>query len=165
MVADDLPDLARLGHRLEPVQRLVEQVVVHHAQHPVAGPGRGQHPLRLGQVVAHRLLQVDVPAVAEHLGHALGVQHDRQQDLGRVHLDAAGRQLGGGRERARAWPVGLTLRPPFLARVDERDDLDVGVAEIAADVQVVDPAEADERGPHRPVVCHEAHRDSSPEAA
>ncbi len=105
-----------------------------------------------------------MPAVAEHLGHAVGVQHDRQQDLGRVNLDAAGRQFGGGRECARARPVGLTLRPPFLARVDERDDLDVGVAEITADVQVVDPAEADERGPHWPVVRHEAHRGSSPRA-
>ena len=164
VVAGDLADLARLGDGLELAQRLVEQVVLHHPQDPVVRLRRVQHPLRLAQVIAHRLLHVDVPAVAEQLGHAVGVQRDRQQDLDRVDLEAAGRQLGGGRERARARPVRLALRAAFLARIDERDDLDVGVAGIRADVQVVDPAQADERGPHRAVVGHERHRNRPPPA-
>ena len=39
----------------------------------------------------------------------------------------------------------------LLTRVDERDDLDVGVVEIRTHVEVVDAAEADECGADRPV--------------
>ena len=58
---------------------------------------------------------------------------------------------------ARVGPVGLALGAPLLARVDERDHLDVGVVEVRAHVEVVDAAEADERGAHRSVVRREAH--------
>ena len=53
------------------------------------------------QVAAHRLLQVQVPAVAEHFADPLGVEGDRQQDLGRIDLDATRGQLGRRGERAR----------------------------------------------------------------
>src|SRR5262249_56547031 len=93
VVADGLADLAGLGHGLELAEWLVEEVVVHHPQDPVAGLRRIQHPLRVQQVVAHRLLQVDVPAEAKHLHDAISVQRDRQQDLDRVDLQAARRQF------------------------------------------------------------------------
>ena len=49
------------------------------------------------------------------------------------------------------------LGASLLARVDERDDLDVGVVAVRAHVEVVDAAEADERGAHRTVVGGEGH--------
>ena len=118
-------------------------------------------PLGVEQVAAHRLLQIDVPPVAEQFDHPVGMQRHRQQDLDRVNLDAARRQLGGRGEGASGRPVRLALRTAFVARIDERDDLDVRVVNVGANVQVVDPAETDERGPHRPVIGYEGHSDDS----
>ena len=73
-----------------------------------------------------------MPAVAEQLDHAVDVQRDRQQRLDRVDLEAARRELGDRRERRRAsGQSAWRSRPPLLARVDERDDLDVGVVDVA----------------------------------
>ncbi len=119
--------------------------------------GRVDHALRVGQVVAHGLLEVHVPAVAEQLDDTLGVQRDRQQSFDRVDLEPARGELRHGRERLRVRPVGLALGAAFGARVDERDDLDVGVVEVRAHVEVVDAAQADEGGADRAVEGHEAH--------
>ena len=157
VVAAHRAELAGLDRLLELPQRLVEEVVLHHPEHPVVGFGGVDHPLRVGEVVAHRLLQVDVPAVAEELDHAVDVQRDRQERLDRVDFESARCELGGRRERAGVGPVGLALRAPFFARIDERDDLDVGVVDVGAHVQVVDAPEPDERGAYRAVVGSEAH--------
>ena len=42
--------------------------------------------------------------------------------------------------------------PSLLARIDERDDLDIGIVEIGAYVEVVDAPEADEGGSYRSVI-------------
>ena len=78
MVAAYLADLAGLDDLLEPDQRLVEDVVLHDPQLPPAGLGGVEHPLSAGEVVAHRLLQIDVPAVTEELDDAVDVQRDGQ---------------------------------------------------------------------------------------
>ena len=83
VVAAHLAERARLDRFLELPQRLVEEVVLHHAQHPVVRVGGVEHPLRVGEVVAHRLLQVDVPAVAEELDDAVGVQAESAATLRR----------------------------------------------------------------------------------
>ena len=51
----------------------VEEVDVHHAEHPVVGLGRLEHSSRALEVVAHGLLKVDVPSVVEKLDHAFDV--------------------------------------------------------------------------------------------
>ena len=93
----------------------------------------------------------------EQLDDALDVERDRQQRLDRVDLDTARGEVGDGRERRGLRPVALALLAPLLARVDERDDLDVGVVEVRADVQVVDAAEPDEGRADRAVVRGEGH--------
>ena len=86
------------------------------------------------------------------------VQRDRKQRLDRVDLEAAGGQLGHGGERPGGRPVRLALGAAFLARVDQRHHLDVGIVEIGAHVEVVDTAEADECGAYRPLVrCEIRH--------
>src|SRR5260370_578394 len=97
---------------------------------------------RVGEVSADRLLQVDMPAVAEHLDDTVSLQLDRQQRFDRVDLDATGRQLGRGREGLGGRPVRLALVPALGDWVNERDDLDVGGADVAAHVEVVDAAQA-----------------------
>jgi len=141
----------------EMLQRLVEEVVLHHAQDPVVAHRGVDHPLRARHVVRHRLLEVHVPARVEQLDHAVLVQRDRQQRLHRVHLEAARGELGRRRERGCVGPVGLPLRATVGVGIDERDHVDVVVAHVAAHVQVVDPAEPHACGAHRTVVRLEAH--------
>ncbi len=158
VVAAHLADLARLDDLLEPAQRLVEQVVLHHPQLPVVGPGGLEHAAGAGQVVAHGLLQIDVPPVAEQFDDAVGVQRYREQRLHGVDLEPAGRQVGHRREGLGLRPIGLTLGAPLRAGIDERHHLDVGIVEIGADVEVIDAAEPDESGANRAVVGTERHR-------
>ena len=108
--------------------------------------------LGAGKVVAHRLLQIDVPAVAEELDDAFDVQWNGQQRLDGVDLETAGGELGDGCERPGGRPVGLSLSTPLFARVDEGHDLDIGIVEVGADVEVVDASEPDEGGSHGSVV-------------
>jgi hypothetical protein len=115
--------------------------------------GRIEHPLGAGQVVAHRLLQIDVPSVSEEFYDALDMQRNRQQRLHGVDLETTGRQLGGRCERPWPGPVGLPLLAALFTRVDQSDDLHIGIVEVGAHVQVVDPAEADESGTYGTVVC------------
>src|SRR5262249_12555755 len=156
-VAGDRSELAGRGDLLELVQWLIEQVVLHYSQHPVVSLRGSDDLLRLGQVAAHRLLQVDVPAIAEQLDHAVGVQRNRQQHLHGVNLYAAGGESRGRRERGRCWPVRLALRPALLARIDERHHLNVRVADVGTDVEVVDTAESDDGCTDWTVVRYEGH--------
>ena len=70
-------------------ERFVEDVVLHHAQQAVVVLGGLEHLLGTGEVVAHGLLQVDVPAVAEELDDAFGVDGGRDECLDGVHLEPA----------------------------------------------------------------------------
>jgi hypothetical protein len=158
VVAGNVPDVARLDHCLELAERIVEEIVLHHPQDAGACLRRIQDPLRAGEFVAQRLLGVDVPALVEHLEDALFVQRDRQEAFHRVDLNSARRQLCHGRERGRIGPVCLALLAALGVRIDERDHLDVGVPHVAAHVEVVDPAQAGERGADGPVVRNECHR-------
>ncbi len=157
VVSADGTDLARLDGCLQLPQRFVEEVVLHHPQHPIVRLRGVDHPLRLGEVVAHGLLQVDVPAVAEQFDHAVDVQRNRQQGFDRVDLYIARRELRGRRERARVRPIALPFGAAFLARVDQRDHLHVGIVVVRAHVEVVDAAEPDEGRAHGTVVGSEAH--------
>ena len=58
------------------------------------------------------------------------MERNRQQRFDRIDLEAAGRQLGRRGEGPGLGPVGLTLRPAFLARVDQGDHLDIGIVEV-----------------------------------
>jgi hypothetical protein len=80
-----------------------------------------------------------------------------KEDLCRINGKATRGQIGGCGERTRLRPVNLSLRPTLWVRVNQRNDLDVGIIQIRADVKVVDPTEADERGPDRPVIRIERH--------
>ena len=162
MVARDLADLSGLDDCLEPAQRLVEQVILHDTQHRAGGARHGQHALSARDVVAHRLLKVDVPPLIENFDDAVRVQGNRKQALDGIDLELAGGQLRYRWERGRLWPVGLPLRAAFRARVHQCDHLDVGVSRVGAHIQVVDPAQADERGADRAVVWGEGHHGRAP---
>ena len=88
-----------------------------------------------------------MPAVAEELDDPFDVQRDGEQRLDGVDLEPAGGQLGHRGERRAPGQSACALRPPLLARVDQGHDLDVGVVDVGAHVEVVDAAEADEGGP------------------
>ena len=137
MIAAHLADLARFHDCLELLQWLVEQIVLHHPQPQVVGSGRVKHSLGACQVVTHRLLQVDMPAVAEKLDHPVGVKWRWQQGFDRIDLEATRREFGGGREHLGVGPVPLALGAALFARVDERDYLDVGIAHVGAHIEVV----------------------------
>ena len=98
-----------------------------------------------------------MPPVVEELDHAFDVEGNGEKGFDGVDLETAGRELGRRCERAGVGPVGLTLHPPLFTRVDEGDHFDIGIVDVGADVQVVDPPEPDEGRPNRSVVRSEGH--------
>ena len=142
---------------LEPDQRLVEDVVLHDPQLPVVGPAASSIRCGAGQVVAHRLLQVDVPPVTEQLDDPVDVKRDREQRLDGIDFEPAGRHVRHRGERPSPRPVGLALGPTLLVGIDQGHHLDIGIVHIGPHVEVVDASEAHERGPHRTVIGNETH--------
>ena len=108
---------------------------------------------RLVSVLRQRVTELGVSRIDD----TLGVQRRGEQCLDRVDLESAGREVGDRRERLRVGPIARTLGASLLARVHQRDHLDIGVVAVRAHVEVVDPAEADERGAHRAVERSEVH--------
>ena len=106
--------------------------------------------------LAHRLLEVDVPSVAR------AARRRRRRGAG---SGSSASTASTARPLAASSPTDANVRASgqsccrcaaaLVARVDQRDHLDVGVVDVGAYVQVVDASEADERGAHRPLVRRE----------
>jgi hypothetical protein len=90
--------------------------------------------------------------VAEHLHNEPGMERHRQQGFHRIHLEPALRQVIDGGESPGCGEVPPSLAATLLAGVDERDYFYVGIVDVGADVEVVDPAETDEGRPDRPII-------------
>ena len=147
----------RLDRLLQPLQRFIEEIVLHDPQDAVVHSGRLEYLVGFAQVTAHRLLQVQMPAVGQHLTDSFGVERDRKQDLGRIDCQAARREVSCCGEPRALRPVGLAMGTTLRIGIDQRNNLDVRIVNIRSDVQIVDAAEAYEGGPYRPVVGNERH--------
>ena len=163
MEARRFTDRAGVDDLLESLQRLVEQEVLHDAEHPLIALRGVEHAIRVCKRARHRLLHVHMEARVEDLLDDRRVARGRRQDLDDVEV-----------LREEVVEVGVAgcvgpFRGPVVelcrVRVAEGDDLRVRVVAIAGDRQVVDASESEDADTQGPVVRHEVHRPIMPDAA
>ena len=120
--------------------------------------GGVEHLPGFTEFAAHRLLQVEVPAVAEHLADALDMERNRQQDLDCIDRQTARGEFGCRGKCLRLGPFCLSLGTTLWIGINERHHLDIGIVSVRSDVQVIDATETDDGSPDRPVIGNERHK-------